>query len=257
MRHCPTAINLYLRYSIVLCTDFWGNQAAAKLALTARPCWGFVAVTRKIFSGCKPTTGIRMTDVDIRDFFRLEDALPCEYKLISSDQIATADPETLFDYSEEIRLMGQLRVLQRQGKGLLERIELKNAEIAAYLNNLDQQVELIGRRVLFNEIQTPDSFRSKLVDLSVGGAGLCIEELLPEESYVALRVLIDEGTWVLTCFARVRYSRMHEGDSQYRSGIEFVSLSLEYQKLINRYLLNRQTEARRAQIRAEQNDTFL
>lgn len=49
-----------------------------------------------------------MSDVDIRDFFRLEDALPCEYKLISSDQIATQDPETLFDYSEEIQLIGQI-----------------------------------------------------------------------------------------------------------------------------------------------------
>ena len=56
-----------------------------------------------------------MSDIDIRDFFRLEDALPCEYKLISSDQIATEDPETLLDYSEEIRLMAQLKVLQRQG----------------------------------------------------------------------------------------------------------------------------------------------
>jgi|SaaInlStandDraft_1057018.scaffolds.fasta_scaffold04169_9 hypothetical protein len=198
-----------------------------------------------------------MSDIDIRDFFRLEDALPCEYKLISSDQIATQDPETLFDYSEEIQLMAQLKELQRQGKGLLERIDRQNAEIAAYLTNLDQQVELIGRRVLFNEIQTPDNFRSKLVDISVGGAGLFIEELLPEESYVALRVLFDEGAWVLTCFARIRYSRMLEGSSHYRSGIEFVSLPLEYQKLINRYLLNRQTTARRDQIRADQNGDVL
>jgi len=198
-----------------------------------------------------------MSDIDIRDFFRLEDALPCEYKLISSDQIATQDPETLFDYSEEIQLMAQLKELQRQGKGLLERIDRQNAEIAAYLTNLDQQVELIGRRVLFNEIQTPDNFRSKLVDISVGGAGLFIEELLPEESYVALRVLFDEGAWVLTCFARIRYSRMLEGSSHYRSGIEFVSLPLEYQKLINRYLLNRQTTARRDQIRTDQNGDVL
>lgn len=198
-----------------------------------------------------------MSDVDIRDFFRLEDALPCEYKLISSDQVATADPETLFDYSEEIRLMGQLKVLQRQGRGLLERVEIQNAAMGAYLKNLDQQVELIGRRVLFNEIQTPENFRSKLVDLSVGGAGLCLDELLPEGSHVALRVLFDEGTWVLTCFAHIRYGRMHEDGGQYRSGIEFVGLPLEYQKLINRYLLNRQTDARRAQIREEQNDQFL
>ncbi|MDG1112872.1 MAG: PilZ domain-containing protein [Pseudomonadales bacterium] len=198
-----------------------------------------------------------MSDIDIRDFFRLEDALPCEYKLISSDQIATQDPETLFDYSEEIQLMAQLKVLQRQGKGLLERIDRQNAEIATYLKNLDQQVELIGRRVLFNEIQTPDNFQSKLVDISVGGAGLFSEALLPEESYVALRVLFDEGAWVLTCFARIRYSRMLNGSNHYRSGIEFVNLPLEYQKRITRYLLNRQTDARRAQIRADQNGDVL
>ena len=93
--------------------------------------------------------------------------------------------------------------------------------------------------------------------LVFGGAGLCVEELLPEQSYVALRVLFDEGAWVLTCFARIRYSRMHKGSDRYRSGIEFVSLPLEYQKLINRYLLNRQTEARRAQIRAEHNNELL
>ena len=99
-----------------------------------------------------------MSEIDIRDFFRLEDTLSREYKLISSDQIATQDPETLFDYSEEIQLIGQPKRLQRQGKGFLEHIDVQNAEMAAYLNHLDQQVELIGRRVLFNEIKTPDNF---------------------------------------------------------------------------------------------------
>ena len=99
-----------------------------------------------------------MSDIDIRDFFRLEDALPCEYKLISSDQIATQDPETLFDYSEAIQLIGQLKRLQRQGKGFLERIDVRNAEMAAYLKHLDQQVALIRRRVLCNEIKIPNIF---------------------------------------------------------------------------------------------------
>ena len=90
---------------------------------------------------------------------------------------------------------------------------------------------------------------------------------MPEQSYVALRVLFDEVAWVLTCFdevawvltcfAPIRYSRMHKGRGRCRSGIELVSLPLEYQKLINRHLLNRQTDARRAQIRAEQNDELL
>ena len=55
---------------------------------------------------------------------------------------------------------------------------------------------------------------------------------MPEQSYVALRVLFDEGAWVLTCFARIRYSRMLKGRGRCRSGIKFVSLLLEYQKLI-------------------------
>jgi hypothetical protein len=99
-----------------------------------------------------------MSEIDIRDFFRLEDTLCCEYKLISADQIATQDQETLFDYSEEIQLNGQLKRLQRQGKEFLERIDVQNAEMAAYLNHLDQQVELIGRRVLCNQIKIPDNF---------------------------------------------------------------------------------------------------
>jgi len=99
-----------------------------------------------------------MSEIDIRDFFRLEDTLCCEYKLISSDQIATQDPETLFDYSEAIQLIGQLKRLQRQAKGFLERIDGQNAEMAAYLKHLDEQVALIGRRVLCNEIKIPNIF---------------------------------------------------------------------------------------------------
>ena len=66
--------------------------------------------------------------------------------------------DDLFDYSEEIQLIGQLKRLQRQGKWFLERIDVQNAEMAAYLNHLDQQVELIGRRVLCNEIKIPNIF---------------------------------------------------------------------------------------------------
>ena len=99
-----------------------------------------------------------MSEIDISDFFRLGDTLCCEYKLIGSDQIATQDPETLFDYSEEIQLIGQLKKLQRQGKRFQERIDVQNAEMAAYLNHLDEQVELIGRRLLCNEIKIPDIF---------------------------------------------------------------------------------------------------
>jgi hypothetical protein len=64
----------------------------------------------------------------------------------------------LFDYSEAIQLIGQLKRLQRQGKEFLERIDVRNAEMAAYLKHLDQQVALIRRRVLCNEIKIPNIF---------------------------------------------------------------------------------------------------
>ena len=51
-----------------------------------------------------------MRDINGRDFFRLEEALPCEYKLINADQTATSNPEEHFDYSEEIQLRGNFAV---------------------------------------------------------------------------------------------------------------------------------------------------
>jgi hypothetical protein len=64
-----------------------------------KPQWGqlqlsdpfhtIVAQTVNIFAAYMPTPRIGMSEIDIRDFFRLGDTLCCEYKLISSDQIDT------------------------------------------------------------------------------------------------------------------------------------------------------------------------
>ena len=190
-----------------------------------------------------------MRDIDDRDFFRLEEALPCEYKLINADQTATSNPEEHFDYSEEIQLLGQLRSLQRQGRKLNAELDRQQTPLSQYFSNMNQQIELIGRRVFLNEINAPEQFGSTLTDVSLGGAGLLTQQLLRDSESIALRVLIHEGAWVLTCFARIRYSRMQAEGDGFRSGIEFTGLSIEQLKSLHQYLLNRQSLARRAQMR--------
>ena len=192
-----------------------------------------------------------MSDIDDRDFFRLGEALPCEYKHINADQTATSLPDEHFDYSEEIQLFGQLRSLQRQAKALNAELERQQTPLSQYFSNINQQIELIGRRIFLSEMKAPEGFGSILTDVSLGGAGLLTNHLLRDSEDIALRILIEEGAWVLTCFAKVRYSRMHTEGDGFRSGIEFNGLDSEQQKLLHQYLLNRQAVARRAQIRED------
>jgi len=192
-----------------------------------------------------------MKDIDVRDYYRLSDALPCEYQFVSKEQIENSEPNSLFKYSEEIQLLAEFRQLERQSERLIGEMNRTEPVLAEYLANLNQKMAIIGQRVLLNEIKKPEDFAHNLVDLSMGGAALLSQSLLPLNQVLALRVLFHEGAWVLTCYAQVCYSRMLESGTGFRSGIEFLGLPFETEKTLQRHLSSRQTEARRRQIREE------
>ena len=186
--------------------------------------------------------------VEDRDFFRSEDALRCQYKLIHADQVASSIPDEHFDYSEEIQLLGQLRGLQRHSKKLMSELEQQRAPLSEFFSTINHQIELIGHRIFLRELGARDLFGWTLTDVSLGGAGLLTDHLIEFPANIALRVLIEDGAWVLTCFATVRHCRRSSMGGGYRSGIEFISLSGDQQKLLHRYLLSRQAIARQALI---------
>jgi len=183
-------------------------------------------------------------DTDFRDFYRLKDELLCEYKVLDPFQIKHSAPDDHFDYSEEIQLLAKVRILHRESSSMLESLDVENSGLINYLENLNHQIGLIGRRVLLNEIREPERFTSRLIDLSVGGAALLHDQPFLNGTMFALRVLFLDGSWVFTCFGEVRFTQHLDGESRYRSGIEFVDLKLEQEKSIQRYLLARQADLR-------------
>lgn len=181
--------------------------------------------------------------IEDRDFFRSEETLPCQYKLIDADEVAGSNADELFDYSEEIQLLGQLRGLQRRGRKLINELDHQKTPLSQYFSTINQQIELIGHRVFLRELRTRNLFGWTLTDVSLGGAGLLTDHFIASPAVIALRILVQDGAWVLTCFATVRYSHKRPDASGYRSGIEFVDLSGEQQRLLHRYLLSRQAAA--------------
>ena len=187
-----------------------------------------------------------MLTPDKRDHYRLSDNVRVRYRLVSKTRVAD-DPGEFFKRSETFPILKQLYRLDLEAREMLREIDSKNRDMASFLANLNRRLELMGQAMRLGEGE-PMDFESP-VRISQGGISFIADELLSAGTYLALKLSFRDSLLALATFAEVRHCRLAEDGERYVVGTKFVSLPAADEELIQRYIIHRQAEERRARLR--------
>ena len=144
-------------------------------------------------------------------------------------------------------MLRDLYLLDLEAGEILRTIDANDRNLASFLHNLNKRVELLGRTVAATETAISPSVQTTRI--SEGGISFVTNELLPVESTLALKLLFKQHLLGLTCFGSVKHCRLVEDGEAYVTGINFIDLDAQSQKLLSRHIIRRQSEERRARLR--------
>ncbi|MDZ7686594.1 MAG: PilZ domain-containing protein [Gammaproteobacteria bacterium] len=192
-----------------------------------------------------------MLTPDKRAHYRLADHIQVRYKHVSQDETKNDDAAGFFSTGEStgetLSILKELYRLDLEARETVRRMLANDRDMANFLGNLNRRVTLLGQAMRASEGDAA-SFDAP-VRLSEGGISFLADELLDTGAHLALKLSFRDSLLALATFAEVRHCRLADDGECYVIGTRFVSLGPSDQELIQRYIIHRQAEERRARLR--------
>lgn len=188
-----------------------------------------------------------MLTPDKRDHFRLVDHILVRYRHVPTAVLKSESPEAFFDTGPGFTLRKELYRLDVEAREQLRDLSRRDRDMGAFLGNLNQRVELLAKGMLADDVE-PDDFEAP-AKISRGGISFLTDELLTRGSPLALKLVFRSSLLAFAAFAEVRHCRLAEDGEQYVVGTRFIDLDPATDALVERYIIHRQAEDRRARLR--------
>lgn len=176
---------------------------------------------------------------DKRDFYRIEDQLAVDYRVIEGPDLSDAQ----FG-SPQFQMLSELQVLEQESQHLLRQIGERDRSLAAYLKIVNKRIELVARTLVTQAADTPTD--KLLVTLSEGGMSFTATEPLEPETWLALRLVLMPSPLGLVIPARVLRCDCAEAAGSWTIGVSFEALSDPERQLLARHILQKQAQEIRA-----------
>ncbi|HKI75514.1 MAG TPA: PilZ domain-containing protein [Pseudomonadales bacterium] len=190
-----------------------------------------------------------MAYVDKRDHYRIEDDIQVGWKVVHAGEVDAGRPIEHFETSPLFPLLTELYQLNLEAEDILREVTAQNRQLGGFLHNLDRRVALLARAIVTSEAGT--SSLASPARISEGGISFITGQLLPTGTHLAMKLMFSSRLLGIACFGEVRHSRLVESRDDYLVGARFVNLDDATRTLIQRHVLHRQAEERRARLRQD------
>ena len=112
-----------------------------------------------------------------RDFFRIDDEIILNYRLVSSDEFLKGDG-LLVNEASSLTLATGLEKMKASSRIHFRHVEKEMPEVARYFTHIENKIDLIARHVMMN---ADGLFTENTQAVSISGSGLAftIQEELP------------------------------------------------------------------------------
>jgi len=177
-----------------------------------------------------------------RRFFRIDDEVGLEYKLISEDEYKAAPEELEKIKQTAFSLSAEFATLNNEFNPTLNSIRNSHPEIAQYLDLLNKKIDSISTRFLEEEIEGLEE-STCMANISASGIAFKCDTDLANEQPVKLRIILLPEKIGVTIFGRVQ-DRFRSAD-QKKQGIvciDFEHIRYDDQELMIRHNLNKQMQ---------------
>lgn len=178
-----------------------------------------------------------------RRFFRIDDEINLFYKRV--------EPESIKKYSEvssellnNCSLAAALDILNQEAQIIFNRIERSNPDVADYLRIMDSKINLVARAVLMEGTDLVNE-QARNVSLSASGVAFECEELIADDEFLEIRLLLTSSMAVIVCYGNVVYSHKNpesKSEFPYIVGVAFSEMKEQDSELLIKHVVKRQMQ---------------
>jgi c-di-GMP-binding flagellar brake protein YcgR len=186
-----------------------------------------------------------MSEQDRRQYFRIDQRVSLELKVISEAEIDAHPNPTQFDVSPNFLLLSELQEMDTQSSHLLRKIAEKENNIASFLQIMHNKMERIAQAIASSEM-TIGNAAIREVNLSEGGVQFRDKNAIEEGSFISVKLIFPESCLGLLIYAQCcRSERM--GDGSYLTGVEFIKMPESCRMILARQIFESQARLRKKQ----------
>lgn len=182
-------------------------------------------------------------DIDQRDYYRIRDSVYIEYKIVPKEQVFGAQRQPPYEVSARFTLLRDMYELELESGQLLRSLTDADRKLGAFLGTLNRRLEMMARILSAEELPRRQS-PAENVTVSEGGISFQVDELLPADTYLGLKLQFHPSLLGLTLYGKVTYCRPDAG-AHYMAGVQFLQMDSFTEQLISRHIIRLQAEERR------------
>lgn len=180
-------------------------------------------------------------DQERRQFYRIDQPVVIDYKVVSRDEVAGSSQPYQFNVSPYFLLQSQLAEIDSESQHLIYKIGESTPHLATYLQQLNKKLDLIASTIAGSDLDLENS-QFVTINLSEGGLSFITSEAIAVETYLALKLVFPDNGLGLLLYAEVQ--RCSEIDAGYETGVSFMQMPESCRTLLARLILEAQSKER-------------
>ena len=179
---------------------------------------------------------------DKRKYFRIDDVALLSYRVVSWDEVRSAQK---LDHSLPITkhtLKANLDRLSRELQPLYNVIKPSSPNIANYLATLDKKINLLGE-YLIKDNETETDMKLYHINIGAGGFSFISDKYILDGATLELQLkLLPEGITIYSYARVISCSQQNDSSEQqtYKSAVEFEFMEDDVRDMISRHVLNKE-----------------
>lgn len=186
-----------------------------------------------------------MQEQDRRQYFRIEQRVSLELKVVSENEINAHPSPSQFDVSPNFLLLSELQEMDAASSHLLRKIAEKDTNISAFLNIVHDKIERIAQAIASSEM-TISNAAIQEVNMSEGGLQFSCDEHYEVGNFFSIKLIFPDSCMGLLLYAQCcRSDQMADGS--YLTGAEFVKMPESCRMILARQIFESQARQRKKQ----------
>jgi len=188
-------------------------------------------------------------DSERREYFRITDRLPLEFRSITREELARLEGGVKYNSSLMLDSMHELHFLREN----IVSSENKKDTIHAYLYLLDKKMDTIIE--ILSKSKNQEIYTARYLDVDIGGAGVRFmsDVHLKEGAYIDLRIILPVFPYPkVTALCEVRRSKEVNGNESehmgltWQTALAFLTISEKDRDFLINYIFLKEREGLRS-----------
>ncbi|EAR62141.1 PilZ domain-containing protein [Neptuniibacter caesariensis] len=178
-----------------------------------------------------------------RQYFRIEQRVSLELKIISESEISEHPSPTQFDVSPNFLLLSQLQEMEAESSHLLRKIAEKDSNISSFLKIVHDKIERIAQAVASTEMKIGNAAIQE-VNISEGGLQFRQDHAIEQGAFLSLKLVFPESCIGVLIYAQCcRCDEM--GDGSFVISVEFIRMPENCRMILARQIFESQARERK------------